>query len=137
MRRWAIAAVLVGGMALTGGCTTLERVAAPFGSRTANTRPSPQALPGQLEAVHAAAVAKGEAVFWVSSNGCTAKGDLSPVIRRTGDEAVLTLRRIREDTCREALPEGVELRWSFQELGLSPETRLTIENPYQPPPGGV
>jgi hypothetical protein len=133
MRRWKIASAVAASGTLVGGCTALSIPTNPFGGQA--TSRGQQPLPGQLEAVHAAAVAKGEAVFWVSSNGCTNKDDLTPVVRRVGDQAVLTLRRVNADTCREVQPEGVELRWSFQELGLSPNTRLTIENPYQPPPG--
>ena len=91
--------------------------------------------PGQIEAVHAAAIVQDQAVFWVSSNGCTEKSDLTPVVRRTGDAAVITLRRIREDRCLEPRAEGVEMRWTFQEMGLAPGSRVSVENPYQLPRG--
>ncbi len=91
------------------------------------------ALPGQLEAIHAAAIANDQAVFRVSSNGCTRKADLTPVVRTERDGAVITLRRLREDPCGQHQPEGVEMSWSFQELGLAPGARVTVENPYQMP----
>lgn len=95
----------------------------------------PQAdLPGQIEPVHAAAIARDEAVFWVTSNGCTAKEDITPVVRSSSDGPIITLRRIKEDRCRENRPEGTELRWSFDELGLAPGSRPSVENPYQLPP---
>lgn len=90
---------------------------------------------GQIEPIHAAAIAQDQAVFWVSSNGCTRKADLNPVVRRSGDASVITLRRVKEDRCEDARPEGVELRWSFRELGLAPGARVSVENPYQMPPG--
>ena len=92
------------------------------------------ALPGQIEPVHAAVIARNQAAFWVSSNGCTAKADIQPVVRQSSDGPIITLRRIKEDRCREVRPEGVEMRWSFEELGLEPGARLTVENPYQLPP---
>lgn len=89
---------------------------------------------GQIEPIHAAAIAQDQAVFWVSSNGCTRKADLNPVVRRSGDASVITLRRLKEDRCESARPEGVEVRWSFRELGLAPGARVSVENPYQMPP---
>ena len=44
-----------------------------------------------------------------------------------------TLRRIDEDRCRQDLVEGVELKWSFQELGLTPGAPVSVNNPYQLP----
>jgi hypothetical protein len=92
-------------------------------------------LPGHIEPVHAAVIAQNQAAFWVSSNGCTAKADIQPVVRQSSDGPIITLRRIKEDRCREIRPEGVEMRWSFQELGLANGSRLSVENPYQLPPG--
>lgn len=92
-------------------------------------------LPGQVEPVHAAVIAQNQAAFWVSSNGCTAKADIQPVVRQSNDGPIITLRRIKEDRCREVQPEGVEMRWSFEELGLADGSRLSVENPYQLPPG--
>jgi hypothetical protein len=88
---------------------------------------------GQIEPIHAAAIAQDQAVFWVSSNGCTRKADLNPTIRTEGDGSIITLRRVKEDRCRNVRPEGVELRWSFQELGLPSGARVSVENPYQMP----
>ena len=122
-----LAATLVLIVALSG-CGALQQFAG--GSRAA-----PQAdLPGRLVPVHAAAIARDEAVFWVTSNGCTSKEDITPVVRASNDGPIITLRRIKEDRCRETLPEGAEMRWSFEELGLPPGTRLSVENPYQLPP---
>lgn len=91
--------------------------------------------PGQIEPVHAAAIVQDQAVFWVSSNGCTEKADLLPVVRRQGDASVITLRRLKEDRCLEPRDQGVEMRWTFQEMGLAPGTRVSVENPYQLPRG--
>ena len=91
--------------------------------------------PGQIEPVHAAAIVQDQAVFWVSSNGCTEKSDLLPVVRQRGDASVITLRRLKEDRCQEPRDQGVEMRWTFQEMGLAPGSRVSVENPYQLPRG--
>ena len=92
-------------------------------------------VPGQIEPVHAAAIVQDQAVFWVSSNGCTQKADLTPVVRRAGGASVITLRRLKEDRCLQPVAQGVEMRWSFQEMGLAPGSRVSVENPYQLPRG--
>jgi len=97
--------------------------------------PETASLPGHVEPVHAAVIAQNQAAFWVSSNGCTAKADIQPVVRQSSEGPIITLRRIKEDRCRDLQPEGVEMRWSFEELGLANGTRLSVENPYQLPPG--
>lgn len=121
-------AVLLMAPALAG-CALVERV---FPREPATI--AAVDLPGQIEPIHAAAIANDQAVFWVSSNGCTGKADLTPVVRRDRGGAVVTLRRIKEDRCDDPRPQGVELSWSFEELGVEPGARLTVENPYQLPP---
>ncbi|RZJ42266.1 MAG: hypothetical protein EON87_14970, partial [Brevundimonas sp.] len=46
------------------------------------------AMPGQVEPLHAAAFTNDLAVFWVSSNGCTTKDDLRPIVQMRGGSAV-------------------------------------------------
>ena len=94
---------------------------------------STQGMPGELESIHAATFTKDQAVFWVSSNGCTAKEDLIPIVSLQGGSAVITLRRIDEDKCKQDLVQGVELKWSFEELGLTPGSPVSVNNPYQLP----
>ncbi len=65
----------------------------------------------------------------VSSNGCTEKSQFAPVISRDGDhEARVGFRRIEEDRCRAFMAEGKRLTWTFDELGISGATRVTISN---------
>lgn len=90
-------------------------------------------MPGQMEPVHAAVIAHDQALFRVTSNGCTAKGDLTPVVRQGRDEAVITLRRIKEDRCQRPVADGLEVSWTFEEMGLASGTRVSVENPYQLP----
>lgn len=117
MSRMATIAITLG--AGLAGCVT-----------RAPTTVSTAGMPGALEPIHAAAFTKDQAVFWVSSNGCTRKEDLIPIVSLQGGSAVITLRRIDEDKCRDPLTEGVELKWSFEELGLTPGSPVNVNNPY-------
>lgn len=99
--------------------------------------PAAEAAPGQIEPVRAAAVVNDLAVFRVTSNGCTKKDDMLPVVSRDGQASVLTLRRLTEDLCTRPVEEGVELRWSFDELGIRPGSAVTVGNPYQLPSTGT
>lgn len=95
-----------------------------------------QAMPGALEPIHAVAFTADQAVFRVSSNGCTAKGDITPVITRIANDTLITLRRTHEDRCDAIVEDGVEIIWSFEELGLLPGEAVEINKPYQLTPGG-
>ena len=117
-----LAIVVVAALA-TSGCALL-RQDAPM--RVA-------AMPGQLEPIHAAAITRDLAVFWVSSNGCTDKSDLRPIVDHIGADSTITLRRIEQDLCDRPLADGIEVIWSFEELGLTPGSKVSVNNPYQLP----
>ncbi len=125
---------------LTKGVTAAACVAvllsACAGTRDETPTASTAGMPGALEPVRAAAFTQDQAVFWVTSNGCTEKEDLLPIVSLQGGKAVITLRRIDEDTCRKPQDEGVELKWSFDELGLPAGSPVVVNNPYQLPSGG-
>ncbi len=87
-------------------------------------------MPGALEAIHAAAFTGDEALFKVASNGCTQKSDIQPVVQHTPSFALVTLRRIKEDTCEQVVVGGVEVVYSFDELGLKPGEHIRVNNPY-------
>ena len=127
MKRIATLAAMAALTAVLPGCSAVQQMAGRFQAPR-------EELPGQVEPVHAAAISRDEAVFWVTSNGCTAKEDITPIVRASSDGPIITLRRIKEDRCLQTLPEGAEVRWSFEELGLAPGSRLSVENPYQLPP---
>ncbi|MFC5344564.1 hypothetical protein ACETK8_17980 [Brevundimonas staleyi] len=115
---------LIGAVALaTSGCALLPQ--------SADLRAV--AMPGQVEPIHAAAITRDLAVFWVSSNGCTDKSDLFPIVAHEGAASTITLRRIEQDVCETPIADGVEVIWSFEELGLTPGSRVSVNNPYQLP----
>lgn len=129
MNRAAAAIAVLAALSL-GGCETVRRGLAPDSARPAVATAD---MPGQLEPIHAAAFTKDLAVFWVSSNGCTRKDDVRPFVTQTRDSAVITLRRMDEDRCSRPMAEGVQLEWTFEELGLPPGASVSVNNPYLMP----
>lgn len=91
---------------------------------------STEGMPGQLEPIHAVAFTRDLAVFRVSSNGCTDKSDVKPFITRLKDSAVITLRRLDEDRCTRPVKDGVQIEWTFEELGLPSGAHVVVNNPY-------
>ncbi|WP_374275432.1 hypothetical protein [Brevundimonas sp.] len=87
-------------------------------------------MPGALEPIYAAAVSSNQAIFRVTSNGCTGKDDIQPVVRRVGDSALITLRRMKDDRCSNVQLEGIDVIYSLEELGLSTDDHIEINNPY-------
>lgn len=117
---------------LTGGCAMLDRFLPDRGEPTAHREivVSTEGMPGVLEPIHAAAIIADHAVFRVTSGGCTERDDIQPIITLVDDEAVVTLRRMHDDYCQAYAEEGLELIWTFEELGLAPGQRVRINNPY-------
>jgi len=86
---------------------------------------------GVLEPIHGAAFTDNLAIVRVTSNGCTTKDDLVPYVRQSRDFSILTVRRVNEDQCREPVADGLEVQWTFEELGLPQGTSVTVNNPFR------
>tara|TARA_R110002012_G_scaffold322025_2_gene553821 strand:+ start:4929 stop:5321 length:393 start_codon:yes stop_codon:yes gene_type:complete len=84
------------------------------------------------ETLRAVRFADGALIVRVHSSGCTTAADFAVSVAE-GTPANLTLTRTRPDLCKAIVPEGVELRWTFEELGLAPGSRFSVENLYQVP----
>jgi hypothetical protein len=117
---------------LTGGCAMLDRVLPGGGGAPdySETAVSTDGMPGALEPIHAAAIIGDRAIFRVTSGGCTERDDIQPIITVVEDEAVVTLRRMQDDYCEAYDEDGVEMVWTFEELGLTPGQRVRVNNPY-------
>ena len=64
------------------------------------------------------------------SNGCTEKQDFAPVVRDRGDDKfAVGFRRIKDDNCKALVPDGRRMSWSFAELGIPRNSRVTLMNP--------
>lgn len=88
------------------------------------------------EAVYAVSFGREGVAARVSSNGCTKKADFVTSVRRGVGKAELVFVRTVEDRCRALLPSGVDLSWSYKELGLSPQEDVRIANPFTRGPQG-
>jgi hypothetical protein len=55
---------------------------------------------------------------------------VKPFITQLKDSAVITLRRLDEDRCSRPVRGGVQMEWTFQELGLPSGANVLVNNPY-------
>ncbi|MGY6627914.1 MAG: hypothetical protein ACXIVL_05310 [Oceanicaulis sp.] len=79
----------------------------------------------------------GDLVVRVASNGCTTRDSFVADVYGAGGQGWnfdVTLTRIHSDNCRALLPQGVELVWSRDELGLPQGAGLRVTNPRSAPP---
>jgi hypothetical protein len=82
------------------------------------------------EAVREARFSDGALVVRVDSNGCTQASDFELSVADNSPTEI-TLRRTKADLCRALVPEGVELRWTYADLGLEPGAPARIRNPLK------
>lgn len=85
-----------------------------------------------LGTVYGAAVHHDQVIFRVTSNGCTDESSFSTEISsRGGDRYTVSIDRKRADLCRALVPDGVEVSYSFAELGLPDGADVTVLNPIR------
>jgi len=67
-------------------------------------------------------------VVTAPSNGCTSKDSFRTDVDE--DDRVYRVRfeRVRPDNCKAFLPEGVELTWTFAELGVPAGARVVVRH---------
>ncbi|RZJ28227.1 MAG: hypothetical protein EON85_09450 [Brevundimonas sp.] len=83
-----------------------------------------------LEAVRSARIADGRLTVRVDSNGCTDSTRFAVDVTPVEDGATnIALRRNAEDLCKALVPDGVEVSWSLDELGVEPGTPTRLLNP--------
>jgi len=74
----------------------------------------------------------GALIARVDSNGCTSAADFA--VELDGDAPVeATLIRRSPDNCKALVPDGVELRWSYADLGLDAGQAVRMRNPVRLP----
>lgn len=82
------------------------------------------------ETILGANIEQGALAVRVASNGCTDKDYFDVDVDREGDSRfTVEFDRTREDHCRAYFPDGVELVWSYAELGLPLDAKVSIANP--------
>lgn len=74
-------------------------------------------------------VSNGIITARVTSNGCTTKDFIGADVEKTGDKRFsVGFYRERQDYCEAYVPEGVELSWTFEELGIPQDAAVRIRN---------
>lgn len=68
--------------------------------------------------------------FQVISNGCTEAKDFT-FVRQINDPIGLELIRKIPDLCERDIPEGVQISFTFAQMGLKPGNRFVISNKMQ------
>lgn len=68
---------------------------------------------------------KKEITITVVSTGCTAKPDFSFIINGN----TIKIERIKKDECK-AMPEAINLVYTFQESGISADKSYTVANKF-------
>lgn len=85
----------------------------------------------ELEPLLAARAGPDALTIRVASKGCAAKADFVFRVDRKDGHAVVAFARRRLETCKG--PAGsVELRFTYDELGVSHAERIVIANPISP-----
>ena len=125
MRGLRILAVGALAAPLLAGCVIYDSEAGENVSVNVSRKDGPPA-----EAIREARFADGALVARVDSNGCTQASDFEVSIA-DNDPAEITLRRTKQDLCKALVPDGIELRWTYAELGLEPGTPARILNPLK------
>ncbi|WAC60722.1 hypothetical protein [Brevundimonas sp. SL130] len=82
------------------------------------------------EAIRSARFEDGALIVRVDSNGCTQASDFEVAVH-DGSPAEITLRRTKEDMCRALIADGVELRWTYADLGIEPGAPTRVLNPLK------
>jgi hypothetical protein len=68
--------------------------------------------------------------FRVATGGCTSAEDFDLQVSRKDRHSVITLYRLRADECKGFFPEGVEIFFDSDQLGLGSDSLIVIENQF-------
>jgi len=85
---------------------------------------------GDAETLRSVRFETGALVARVDSNGCTQASDFAVAVT-DGTPVELTLTRSSPDLCKALVPDGVELRWTYEELGVVSGTAVRVINPVR------
>ena len=100
-----------------------DSVSVRVGSQTTTASSDP------LETLRAVRFEPGALVVVASSNGCTDASSFAVEVSEGDGPTGVTLTRQKPDLCEALVREGVELRWTYEELGLKPGSAVNVTNP--------
>lgn len=91
------------------------------------------AVGAALETLRGARFEPGALVVQADSSGCTREASFAVHIADSEGPAQISLTRETPDTCESLVPNGVELRWTYEELGLASGEAAVIQNAVRLP----
>jgi hypothetical protein len=117
---------------LLGACVIYDSsaddtVSVRVGSNTTTASSAP------LETLRAVRFEPGALVVQADSNGCTNGSSFAVHITEGEGPVQLSLTRGTPDNCDALVKDGVELRWTYAELGIAPGEVVTVANPIRLP----
>ena len=116
---------------MLGGCVIYASDSGETTTVRTASATSVEMEPRELESVHGVRFERDQALVRVTSNGCTEKSDFRVEIVDGGAMAgEMTLVR---DQSPAMVAEGVELSWTYDELGLERGAALVLANPLVVP----
>lgn len=83
----------------------------------------------ELEPIYRADARREAMVISVASNGCTARADFTFHVEARGGAMTLAFARKRLDTCQSFAMGRTELTFTWEELGVAPQTPMVLLNP--------
>lgn len=86
-----------------------------------------------LETLREVRFEAGAMVVRADSNGCTSEGSFAVHVADAEGPAQISLTRETEDLCKALVPDGVELRWTYAQLGLKSGETAIVQNPVRLP----
>ena len=89
---------------------------------------APEPTPAELEPVHKVIADRHGLTVRVTTHGCTTKADFAHFTEPKGLATTLAFARRRLDRCRGAIAQ-VDLVFSYEELGLTPDQPVMVLNP--------
>lgn len=82
-----------------------------------------------IETLRTARLEPGALVVRANSNGCTDNGSFAVRLAEGEGSTWISLTREGPDNCKALVPDGVELRWTYAELGLAAGQAVVVANP--------
>ena len=82
-----------------------------------------------LEDLRAVNIGEGAVTVRMDSNGCTNKETVDVDVDQDGpNEYELAFERTKEDYCKAYFPNGIELSWTYEELGIPDDAYVRVLN---------
>lgn len=82
-----------------------------------------------LEDLRAVDIGEDSVTIRIDSNGCTNKETVDVDVDQDGrNEYELAFERTKKDHCRAYFPNGIELTWTFEEIGVPEGAYVRVLN---------